>query len=550
MTALCRADRLRIVEPSASAILRAEREGCSLLAAAVIESMGNFSGLPAFSRIPMKSMVEGLDLGRGASEAAARWKKLKNPGRVLVYGDYDVDGAASTAMAMEICRGRAGTVRFFIPHRHDQGYGLHRSVMERLLPMGWDTLIVVDCGSKDYEILDSAAASGINVFVFDHHQPEEGKPVHPSVVNPHCGGGDQEAKSLCATGVLWAWAWKYGIISGQKAAETAYLTALATLADCMHLGPLNREIVREGIASMKKSPAPGLSRLFCCLGLPARAISEESLTMRVIPCLNAAGRMDVADTAVEVLLGGKGAEEGAETLVALNKKRQLLSGRISGEAMEILGGPFFHVALGEDWPVGVLSGVASRLCSVNSTPVALAAPVKEGIRGTLRVPEGGDALKVLDSISSLLDAWGGHQYAAGFSVSRSNWDDVSVCLEEALSSMELEEPGITAIAVNPEDIGIDSWKEVAALGPFGNGNPAPLFYAPRRKGDRFLPLGRDGRHLQIETEGTRLLAFNGKEALESAHAPEGWLYRPRLDYWQGRERLQYVMDYVVVDELP
>ena len=113
MTALCRADRLRIVEPSASAILRAERKAV-LSCRCVIESMGNFSGLPAFSRIPMKSMVEGLDLGRGASEAAARWK-TKNPGRVLVYGDYDVDGAASTAMAMEICRGRAGTVRF-IPH--------------------------------------------------------------------------------------------------------------------------------------------------------------------------------------------------------------------------------------------------------------------------------------------------------------------------------------------------------------------------------------------------------------------------------------------------
>ncbi len=550
MTALCRADRLKIVRPSASARLLAERENCSLLAAAVIEARDDLTAEAPFARPSMSALIGELDLGRGASEAAERWKKMKNPGRVLVYGDYDVDGAASTALAMKICRGAARAVRFFIPHRHEQGYGLHKSVMEQLLPMGWDTLIVVDCGSKDYEILDEAAASGMNVFVFDHHQPEEGKPVHWSVVNPHCGGGDEESRSLCATGVLWAWAWKYGIVSERKIMEMADLAALATLADCMHLGDLNKEIVREGIASMKGRPGPGLAKLFYHLGLSVRGISEESLTMRVIPCLNAAGRMDIADTAVDVLLGGRGSEEGAEALVVLNKKRQLLSGRISDEAMEILSGPFNHVALGEDWPVGVLSGVASRICSVNSSPVALAAPVKEGIRGTLRVPEGGDAIKVLDSISSLLDGWGGHQYAAGFSVSRSNWNDVHTHLEEALSSMELEEPEITALAVNPEDIAIDTWKEVTTLGPFGNGNPAPLFFSPRREEDQLLPLGRDGRHLQVDTGGARLLAFNGREAIESAPRPGGWIYRPRLDYWRGQERLQYVMDYVVVDELP
>ncbi|MGI6784613.1 MAG: DHH family phosphoesterase [Aminivibrio sp.] len=550
MTVLCRADRLKIVNPTETARRLAERENCSLLAAAVIESRGEASWGQAFARPSLKDLVKNLDLGAGAGRAAERWKKMKNPGRALVYGDYDVDGAASTALAMEICRGSAKTARFFIPHRHEEGYGLHRSVIDQLLPMGWDTLIVVDCGSKDYEILEYAAASGVNVFVFDHHQPEEGRPLHPSVVNPHCGGGDEAAKSLCATGVLWAWAWKYGLLPDQKARETADLAALATLADCMPLGPLNKEIVREGIDSMRTRPGRGLARLFRLLELPPRAISEESLTMRVIPCLNAAGRMDIADTAVEVLLGGKGSEEGAEALVALNKKRQLLSGRISGEAAELLSGPLNHVALGEDWPVGVLSGVASRLCSVNAAPVALAAPVREGIRGTLRVPEGGDAIKVLDSISSLLDAWGGHQYAAGFSVSRSNWGDVSAYLEDALSSMELEEPEITVLAINPEDIEIDSWKEVAALGPFGNGNPPPLFYAPRRRDDQLLPLGKDGRHLQVDSGGTRLLAFNGKETLEAAPSPGGWVYRPRLDYWRGQERLQYIMDYVVVDELP
>lgn len=549
MTALCRSDRLRIVRPTSSTKTIAEREGCSLLTAAVLESRGGQEGLSAFSCPSIPSLLDGLDLGRGSMEAALRWKKIPDLGRVLVYGDYDVDGVASTTLAMEICRSKAQQVRFFIPHRHEQGYGLHESVMDQLLPMGWDTLVVVDCGSKDHEILEKAAAAGINVFVFDHHQPEEGKDFHGTVVNPHGTGGCSFGKALCATGVLWAWAWKFDILPRRLMEGMTDLAALATLADCMPLNALNRELVREGIALMKSRPRSGLARLFSRLGLTSQALSEESLTMKVIPCLNAAGRMDLADTAVGVLHGRSGAEQKVETLLSLNKKRQVLSGRISGEAEELLSGSFSHVALGESWPVGVLSGVASRLCSMKSLPVVLAAPVRGGIRGTLRVPEGGDAMKVLDPISSLLDAWGGHQYAAGFSVARDNWPDVSKYLEETLSSMELEEPPVTALEISPDEIALDSWKEVSALGPFGNGNPAPLFFVARTGGEKMLPLGKDGRHLQIETGGARLLAFDGKSAMDAMTSSGGWVYRPRLDYWQGRERLQYVVDYVVVDDI-
>ncbi len=549
MTALCRSDRLRIVRPTSSTKTIAEREGCSLLTAAVLESRGGQEGLSAFRCPSIPSLLDGLDLGRGSMEAALRWKKIPDLGRVLVYGDYDVDGVASTTLAMEICRSKAQQVRFFIPHRHEQGYGLHESVMDQLLPMGWDTLMVVDCGSKDHEILEKAAAAGINVFVFDHHQPEEGKDFHGTVVNPHGTGGCSFGKALCATGVLWAWAWKFDILPRRLMEGMTDLAALATLADCMPLNPLNRELVREGIALMKSRPRSGLARLFSRLGLTSQALSEESLTMKVIPCLNAAGRMDLADTAVGVLHGRSGAEQKVETLLSLNKKRQVLSGRISGEAEELLSGSFSHVALGESWPVGVLSGVASRLCSMKSLPVVLAAPVRGGIRGTLRVPEGGDAMKVLDPISSLLDAWGGHQYAAGFSVARDNWPDVSKYLEETLSSMELEEPPVTALEISPDEIALDSWKEVSALGPFGNGNPAPLFFVARTGGEKMLPLGKDGRHLQIETGGARLLAFDGKSAMDAMTSSGGWVYRPRLDYWQGRERLQYVVDYVVVDDI-
>ncbi len=239
--------------------------GCSLVTAAVLESRGgtekdrdHFLGLDP---VPEKSLIDCVDLGSGAPEAAERWKRLPALGKVLVYGDYDVDGVSSTTLAMEICREKARLVRYFIPHRHDQGYGLHESVLRKLLPMGWDTLFVVDCGSKDTGIISMAENAGLNVFVFDHHQPEEGMPFHSSVVNPHGQGGNAAGKALCATGVLWTWARKYGILPEKRLESMKDLAALATLADCMPT-QFNRLLVKDGIGLMRSSPRPGLAKLF------------------------------------------------------------------------------------------------------------------------------------------------------------------------------------------------------------------------------------------------------------------------------------------------
>lgn len=549
MTARCSTRHLDLFTPAVSTGRLAASFACSLLTAAVLESRASGgTSAPAYPSAPEwdDTLLDDLLLGKGAEEAAVRWKSAPDLGRVLVYGDYDVDGVSSTTLALDLCKSKSTSAKFFIPHRHEEGYGLHSTLLKDLLSYGWDTLMIVDCGSKDGPLLDMALARGLRVFVFDHHLPEDGQPLHPAVVNPHGEGGCENGRALCAAGVLWAWAWKYSILPRKNLVKMTDLVALATLADCMPLTSLNRMLVRRGMDMMSSLPRPGLARLFSRLNISAPSITEESLTMRVIPCLNAAGRMELADTAVTVLQGSSRAEKGVEDLLALNKLRQTLSGEISREALLMLESTEGHVALGEDWPVGVLSGVASRICCRNSTPVVLAAPVKEGIRGTVRVPEGGDAIKLLSGISSSLDAWGGHRYAAGFSVSRKKWEDVASFLEREMASMEIAPPRLSAVEIDPADIGLNEWKELSCLGPFGNGNPAPLFFTARVGGERLLPLGKDGRHLQIEKDGIRLLAFDGAADRNALNSSEGWLYRPRLDCWKGTERLQFVVDYVVV----
>lgn len=511
------------------------------------EESENASLIRSWLNPKFEKVVDGLSLGNGSASAARKWKSKDSLGKVIVYGDYDVDGVSSTVLAMEIFKEKATDVQYFIPRRDVQGYGLHSSVVKQLVRMGCDTLVVVDCGTKDKDILDVLEASGVNVFVFDHHSVGAGERYWNGTVNPHIDGSE-DSRMLCATSVLWFWAWNENIRPKTWLQLRLGLAALATISDCMPLTLLNRALVQQGMNQMRSQPRQGLLCLFEKLGLSRFTISEEQLSMKVIPCLNAPGRVDCADIAVSVLSDEPNIEDSVNSLIALNKKRQLISDSIAGSIGS--DDKFSYVLFDSEWPIGVLSSVASRICSTRKIPIALAAPIRDQIRGTLRVPEGVNAVQILSSISDKLAAWGGHPYAAGFSVSSEKWNEVQNELELILSKIEIRERAINAIELSPNEIGINDWRLVGRLGPFGNSNPYPYFYLPATGNERNLPLGKGGQHFQIDVNGVRLLAFNGYEVLGSVTEPRflGWIYHPRIDCWQGEERIQFILDYVVSED--
>jgi single-stranded-DNA-specific exonuclease len=492
------------------------------------------------------ALMETLNLGAGSSEAAKKWRSKCSFGNVVVYGDYDTDGVSATVLAMEIFRHKALGVRYFIPRRDMQGYGLHASVLERLTESGCNTLVVVDCGTNDVGLLRELERKGLEVFVFDHHSLSASAPFFPLTVNP-CIDGNDMAKKLCATAVLWSWAWKEEIVSRTWLKYALDLVALATVSDCMPLNVLNRVIVQRGLGLMRTNPRRGLSALFEKLGITQRTLSEEQLSMRIIPCLNAPGRIGCADTSVRVLLGIGELYTYVNDLVKANKKRQMISERIANAICEFESDER-HVLFDAEWPVGVLSGVASRICSMRRSPVVLAAPVKGKIRGTLRVPTGADAVGILSTIAERLDAWGGHRYAAGFSVLSDQWADVEKTLEELLSEVEVEDEIIKAVALSPSYISLNEWRAVGALGPFGNDNPCPYFYREKDDSNKIVPLGRDGKHCSVIVDDVRLLAFNAAPDLGNTPSVTGWIYHPRIDYWRNEERVQFVLDYAVVED--
>ncbi|GHS89541.1 phosphoesterase RecJ [Synergistales bacterium] len=549
MLPTCRDTNLELYEIGELTRELAQKLSCPELTAAVL-GMGPASrradaeAARAWMKPHFETLMDEMDMGSAARAAAEKWRSKPSFGNVVVYGDYDVDGVSSTVLAMEIFRHKAFGVRYFIPRRDAQGYGLHAQILERLTESGCNTLVIVDCGTNDEDMLNELTKRKIDVFVFDHHSISLPSISFPFTVNPNIDG-DETAKKLCATSVLWSWAWKEEIISRPELLYALDLAAMATVSDCMPMDALNRAMVQKGLALMRGKPRRALSVLFDKLDISRRAISEEQLSMRVIPCLNAPGRVGCADTAVRALLDSD-ASLCVDDLINANKKRRVISDKIV-DAISRTDCADSHVMFDKTWPVGVLSGVASRICSERHRAVVLAAPVGGKIRGTLRVPRGANAVGILSSISERLDAWGGHRYAAGFSVLSERWFEVKESLEDILSKIQIEEETIRAIAISPAKITLETWESVSELGPFGNDNPCPCFYKEYDSGDKILPLGKDGKHSTITVDSARILAFNTAPD-ELRGEIKGWVYHPRLDSYRGSERVQFVLDYAVTKQ--
>ncbi|MBR0076397.1 MAG: DHH family phosphoesterase [Synergistaceae bacterium] len=559
MLQTCLLSDLKIFRPDESTKDLADKLSCPELAAGVLEMIRgdeDINSLREWIKPDFAIQMENLDLGEGGKAAKALWESKSSFGNVVVYGDYDTDGISSTVLAMEIFRKKAAQVRYFIPRRDTHGYGLNAGMLEKIAAMGCNTLIVVDCGTNDSEMLEKLREVGIDVFVFDHHSVSTPITI-PTIVNPCINTELGEHQKICATAVLWCWAWKENIVSRDFLKYEIDLAAIATVADCMPLHNLNRSLVRYGLKLMRINPRRGLSALFDCLGINKSQLNEEQLSMRIIPCLNAPGRIATADTGVRALLGA-GNNEAVYTcvndLMRINKKRQTLTENIAHDIDEGLaaGKITNKVLYNVSWPIGVLSGVASRICAQYSIPIALAAPVgNRVIRGTLRVPDGGNAVEVLREISEKvgLDAWGGHKYAAGFSVLLENWAAVRKELERILSEIEIKPENLTSVIdISPSDITISDWRAVSALGPFGNDNPAPKFYIEKiLDGSEINPLGKDGRHCYVKINKAKLLAFNTSvhDMAEKINEIQGFIYHPRLDYWRNEEQLQFILDCAV-----
>jgi len=450
----------------------------------------------------------------GMRQAVARIQEALRRGEIItVHGDYDADGITATVILVEALQALGGTVGYYLPSRFDEGYGLHREPLERFKEEGTGLVITVDCGINALPEVSFAAEIGLDLIITDHHQQLVKLPESVTVVNPLQDGCSYPFKGLSGAGIAFKLACALFEEYQQPFPEAFLdLAALGTAADVVPLIDENRVIVAAGLAVMSRLERVGFRTLTEAVSLDQNKINSTALSFILAPAINAAGRMGEADPAARLLLEKDPAvAQGlAKHLHQLNQQRRSLEQDILREstaaATELLNEADQAVLLlaSDRWHHGVIGIVASRLAEKFKRPVALIAVEDDEGRGSARSVPGFDITAALAAQAGLLIRFGGHEQAAGFTVTRDNISALReaindyACQHEELCqlkpTLELE------VELSDAEINDDLAAALEQLEPFGQNNPEPIFGSRQWQVLQWRLVGADKRHLKVEVK--------------------------------------------------
>jgi single-stranded-DNA-specific exonuclease len=478
----------------------------------------------------------------GAREACEAIRRhMRQGSRIVVYGDYDVDGVCATAILVRALRRLGADPAWELPSRFGEGYGLSAAAIERLATAGAGLLVTVDCGITAAREVAAARRVGLEVVVTDHHRPGGELPdcvlVHPAL-------GNFGAPELCGSGVALKLAEALDPTVGE---EDLDLAALATVCDLVSLRGENRRIVRHGLVAMARTRKPGLRALMAVAGVDPAQVDERTLGFGLGPRLNAAGRMQRADAALELLLteDHARAEEIARELDLLNRDRQETETRIlfaAEAACAPQASAAAMVVAGEGWHPGVVGIVASRLVERWHRPCVAIALGGEAARGSGRSIPAYDLHAGLAACSGHLRRFGGHRAAAGLELDAASVEAFRHDFERHAAA--LLAPGdlvpverIDAV-VPGGALGLPLAEELECLRPFGAGNPAPTLLVPAARLEGVSGMGSDRQHARftLATGGSRALgvAFgSAPRMLASAEGANDLAVRLERNSWNG-----------------
>lgn len=492
----------------------------------------------------------------GMSKAVERINKAVNiKEKVIIYGDYDVDGICSTVLLIE-CFNRLGLeVDYYIPNRFNEGYGLNKSAVNMLIQKGYNLLITVDCGISSIEEIKIATSMGMDVIVTDHHIPGDTSPEAYAVIDPK-NDNVEGKKDLAGVGVAFnlAFALCKSFMSLEEIYEWLDLVALATVADIVPLKGENRIIVKHGLDRLQQSKRQGLMSLIKEAGLENKPISSWHLAFILAPRINAAGRMDNAGLAVELLLSSKPeqAVSMASLLCDLNKQRREVEDQILEQAIEKINTTIelekekVLVIAGEGWHLGVIGIVASKLLASYNRPVIIIAKEGEMARGSARSMGDFNIFAALNACSKYLLNFGGHRMAGGLSLDSNQIANFKRAINDYIAKNEIYIPEtpeyIADIEMEIDDIGSDLLKEIKNLEPFGEANPSPKFIL--RANELIYPtlVGKNKEHIKFKTMAGKCdaIAFNHADIL---HLPlkycnQDMLFELEENEFRGYKNLQ------------
>jgi len=424
------------------------------------------------------------------------FKALESGERILIHGDYDVDGIASSAMTAEYLRSRGFEVDIVLPSRFEAGYGISREKVEQAAKDGYKILLTVDCGVTADEEISFAKSLGVDVIVTDHHDPGSGRPEDAvAVLNPKLPDSGYPHEMLSGTGVAYKLIEALELFLREKGKPEMDLrqlhdiVALGTIADVVPLLKENRLLVRSGLEQLRVTQRPGLKALMEQARLIQDKISVRSVAFGMAPRINAAGRLGDPRVALELLMtkDPQDARELAGLLDESNQQRRQLEDSVRRDCNRMIDNDpaiaeaEFIVLAKEDWPKGVLGIVASRISETYYRPTVLLTIEGDEAEGSGRSIEGFDLLACLNECKDLLNSHGGHAAAAGVRLPKKNvrkfQEQVVKAAKEMIDRVDLVPMLQIDVELALEDINEGLLLEMASLEPFGEGNRAPVFMA-------------------------------------------------------------------------
>ena len=427
---------------------------------------------------------------------------------IVIFGDYDVDGVTATALLYSHLRGMGANVRCKLPSREEDGYGLTESIVENLAQKGYKLIITVDNGITAVKEAEKARELGMELVITDHHLPGQTLPAAAAVVDPARPDDTSPCKCLSGAGVAFKLCAALDDCEPEALLEfCGDLAAIGTVADVMPLTGENRTIVKHGLQGIQNSERPGLLALLEACGLDEKPVTSESISFAIAPRLNAAGRMDSAVTALQLLLceDDMRAQQLTDQLIASNTARQQAEQEIMAEAeAQLAADPSRQndrviVVWGEGYHQGVIGIVASRLVEHYGKPVIVISIQNGEGKGSGRSVPGFNLHKAISACGDLLLRYGGHALAAGLSVKQENIEALRAALNQfaAREYPVMECPPLELdVSVRLDQMSVSEVEGLDYLAPCGNGNPAPLFLLENALIEGVYPVS-DGRHCRL-----------------------------------------------------
>ena len=449
---------------------------------------------------------------------------IDNHERIMIYGDYDVDGTTAVALMYSFLRTQTDNLIYYIPDRYTEGYGISTKGIDTAKEKGCTLVIALDCGIKAVDKMEYARSIGVDFIICDHHTPGDVTPKAVAVLNMKRADCHYPYKELSGCGVGFKLAQAYAMRRGMDM-QTVYrllpLLAMSIASDIVPLTGENRILAFYGLRALNTAPSVGLQAIMKVAGIEGKTVTMTDLVYKFGPRINAAGRIKSGAEAVRLLItdDAEAALRFAQDIDSYNQDRRDFDSKTTDEALEQLekdpmnSGKFTTVVYSPNWHKGVVGIAASRLTETYYRPtIVLTASEDDIISGSARSVSDFDIYTAIDSCRDLLTNFGGHKFAAGLSMHIADLPEFQRRFEEYVASHITPEQLMPTIEVEAEvelsDMDWKMYKILQALEPFGPGNERPLFLCRHLINNRNTRAVSEGKHLHLDLTD-RVVAMDG-----------------------------------------